>query len=726
VFSGCGSDKKEGAPDPTATASPEGNLQSTIQSITTGTASVVTFILVDEKGAPLDPTTAGVSARFTIARINSDGNYENYIKSSTAGQPGFDTGGTFATVGNGIYTYTLATNITDTTKTLGGIVLDATTAALTHTVAAQIQRTITSAVGTSFQQAVNPYLNFRPDNGTVTVTREVVSISACNGCHGKLNAHGGGRREIALCILCHNPGPLDPETGQFIAMKSLIHKIHMGENLPSNEAGGDFTIIGFNNSVNSYKTVAFPFISGDSFITATPIECVKCHVAGKDLVGRDYGKDVDKWKNSPTREKCTTCHDMITFDSTVTSVTLTTLVSNLVTTITSTAVTAHTGGDQFNDNDCALCHPATGSNDYSDVTLSGAPVPSAHLILEKSAVFTGINFQILSVSNATPGSAPTVTFKVTDNAGAVISAATSSFNLKLGYFAQTDYVNNGMVAYGQPLTQSLGGAVANPDGSSTMTFGSAIPASATGTGVIGLEGRKSYAVTTPHKGSQNFNVGGKAVQYYFDLETGAQVTDPGKQRRRVVDVDKCIGCHSRLSLHGANRVNSIEECVICHNPNATDKGQRPADPAATPDGLAERPIDFKVMIHSIHTGENLELSKPYVIYGFGGSVNDFSEVRYPRDRRDCLACHIDATPKTFGLPLPAGVLGTTISTGTTTNDDADNTRTLPTKAVCTSCHDTQIAVDHADSRVVSGAETCTQCHTTGLLLGPDFAHTPVR
>ncbi|HSB32217.1 MAG TPA: hypothetical protein VLD55_11500, partial [Candidatus Sulfobium mesophilum] len=73
---------------------------------------------------------------------------------------------------------------------------------------------------------MNPYLNFRPDGQQVTATREVVAISNCNECHGKLGAHGGGRREVALCILCHNPQLIDTDTGNSINMKVLIHKIH--------------------------------------------------------------------------------------------------------------------------------------------------------------------------------------------------------------------------------------------------------------------------------------------------------------------------------------------------------------------------------------------------------------------------------------------------------------------------------------------------------------------
>ena len=420
---------KEGAQAPKATVSPSGNLQSTIQSIdTNGSKPVVTFTLFDDNGAPLDPATTGLTVRFTIAQIGFDGNYKNYIKASTAGQPGFDSGGTFATVGDGTYTYTFATDIKDTTKTLGSLAFDAT---LTHTVGAQIQRTVTSATGTSFQQAVNPYLNFTPDGEAVTVSREIVSISACNGCHGKLGIHGGGRRDIALCILCHNPGPTDPDTGQAIDLKSLIHKIHMGEKLPSNAAGGDYTIIGFGGAVHSYKTVAFPLMSGDSTITNTPIECIKCHVAGTDLAGNSFGKDADKWKDSPTREKCTTCHDVTTFDGSVTKV-----VKDGAADVTVTAV-PHTGGTQSDDTLCAGCHPNTGGNDYN-ITAAGAadpkvPVPSAH-DTGKIVLYTGINFEIISVTNATAGNAPTVTFKVTNDAGMKYRLHLRQLQSKVGYF----------------------------------------------------------------------------------------------------------------------------------------------------------------------------------------------------------------------------------------------------------------------------------------------------
>ncbi len=715
---GCGSSNR-GQANVLTTVPPssDGNLQATITSVTIGSPPVVTFTLFDETGSPLEPNAfvqAGGTLRFTIARIGADGNYKNYIKSSTAGQPGFDSGGTFATISSGLYTYTFKTDIKDPTKSLGGLVFDPT---LTHTVAAQIQRNQTSLVGEAFQQAVNPYLTFRPDGGTVTVTREVVAISNCNECHGKLGAHGGGRRDVALCVLCHNPGVIDPDTGNPIDFKFLIHKLHMGQTLPSNVAGGEFGIIGFQNAVSSFKSIRYPFMSGDPITFHTLIECTKCHRQGNDLSGNAFGKDVSKYKLAPTMAKCTTCHDLTTFDGS-TNIT----VKKIATPIT-VAATPHSGGPQANDNGCSGCHFTTLGNDEFN-----ASIPGSHTVVEKSSLFTGINFQIVSVTNAVAGKAPTVTFKITDNAGNSLNPAvsTSSFNIKCGYFPVVDYTNDGMENFGQPLTQSLAAASSNGDGTYTATFAKSIPTSATGVGVIGLEGRATYTIPTnaftAHKTTKAIRIGGTAVQYYFALSTGAQVTDPAKQRRKVVDVNKCNGCHSRLSLHGANRVNNPQECVICHNPNGTDNGHR-----AQGDPLVEQSIHFKVMIHKIHTGDNLELSVPYIV-----STNRFDDIRYPRDRKDCLGCHVDAT--SFGVPLPAGALGTTTSTGTDLNNATkdDNARMAPITAACTACHDdsavtgVHVPVSGRGADLNPSGTPCTVCHTSGLTLGPDFAHRNIR
>ncbi|MDO8722579.1 MAG: OmcA/MtrC family decaheme c-type cytochrome, partial [Syntrophales bacterium] len=748
----------------TGAVSPDNNLQAEITGVAIGSPPVVTFKLFDENGQPLDPAISpGLTIRFYIARLKDDGLYANYEGSvknadgTTSGTPNYENTtttngkGALAAVGNGVFTYTFFRDIKDPLKTLGNLAYDP---AKTHTVAIEVYRNITDAFGRNFQQAKNVFFNFRPDGQPVTQTREIVATSNCNECHGKLAVHDGSRREVALCILCHNPGnqkPIDPNdlTKGSISLdfKRHMHRIHMGKKLPGNvrarALGGD----GYSIAKKNFAETAFPLMSGDSNIAGTPADCLKCHRAGTDINGRAFGRDADNWKKNPTQDKCTTCHDTTTFDGAATikvadaTHTVDTTIDQPVTTyavrLTSVPAVPHTGGQAplgapWPDDTCVACHPAelAGNNAYK------MSVTGHHTILEKSSVYTGLNFQILSVADAKAGSKPTVTFKITDDAGNSISpsAAGSSFNLRLGYFKQSDYINDGMGDYGQPLSQSLATATANADGSYTIAFAAAIPASATGTGVIGMDGMRAYNIPATSKyPARAANVGGKAVQYYFDLTTGAQVTNTAQQRRKIVDGEtRCNVCHARLAAHGGGMALNVQQCVICHNPNATDKGQRPA---LGVDGLIERPIHMKVMIHRIHTGENLDLStnnpngyKGFIIYDNEGSARDFSKVRFPRDRSNCQACHIDAEPLVFGLPLPADVLGTTTSTGTDTNNNAadDNVRIKPIKATCFACHDTQVVSDHADIHTASTGESCIICHKVGLLFGVDNAHKPLR
>ena len=86
-----------------------------------------------------------------------------------------------------------------------------------------------------------------------------------------------------------------------------------------------------------------------------------------------------------------------------------------------------------------------------------------------------------------------------------------------------------------------------------------------------------------------------------------------------------------------------KHCVLCHNPNTTDVRRRPTEA-----GLPET-VNFKEMIHKIHTGE--ELGEEYIVYGFGNRPHNFGEIVFPGDRRDCQACHIDGTQQ---LPLQGG------------------------------------------------------------------------
>jgi OmcA/MtrC family decaheme c-type cytochrome len=175
-------------------------------------------------------------------------------------------------------------------------------------------------------------------------------------------------------------------------------------------------------------------------------------------------------------------------------------------------------------------------------------------------------------------------------------------------------------------------------------------------------------------------------------------------RRKVVAQAKCDTCHYDLDLHGSNR-NDVDHCVICHMPNETDAAVRPADqmPAET--------INFKDMIHRIHTGEDSEL--PFVLYGRGSALHDYSEVRYPNDRRNCTACHIDGTQQ---LPLADNLLPTQ-------SPRFHLDPTPPASAACLSCHTNLSAAAHADLNT-SGTlgESCAVCHGEGREFSVDRLH----
>jgi len=199
-----------------------------------------------------------------------------------------------------------------------------------------------------------------------------------------------------------------------------------------------------------------------------------------------------------------------------------------------------------------------------------------------------------------------------------------------------------------------------------------------------------------------------------------------------------------LSLHGNNRTDEPGVCAVCHNPNATDAGRRPSTGGVLTggvDGKLEESIDVKTMIHAIHAGQAGKggfRTKGITVYGFGGSVNDFSNVVFPGKLNDCTACHSGTSYQLTGAwdaPTANGILGTTISTGASASDAADNLRITPVAAVCSSCHDGAVARAHmqdafnaanfsATQATISAAapEACSFCHGAGRVLDVKVMH----
>src|SRR5581483_754016 len=125
----------------------------------------------------------------------------------------------------------------------------------------------------------------------------------------------------------------------------------------------------------------------------------------------------------------------------------------------------------------------------------------------------------------------------------------------------------------------------------------------------------------------------------------------------VVALNNCNNCHAKLEIHG-NLRNNTAYCVICHNPSNTDFTVRPNAQVAADKTLPNQAINFPLMVHKIHTGENLaQFNQGYTIVGFGGSHNDFSDVRFPAmsptggvgDTTNCGLCHTGGSEAKFPI-----------------------------------------------------------------------------
>ena len=602
------------------------------------------FTIQDPQGLPLDRngvnTPGSVSTSFIAATIPAGQSqytaYTTTVQTSpithvSATQAATDSGGTYTTNADGDYVYTF--------KTKAPAGYDQTA---THSIGIYGSRNLTSfGLSTYYSNFV---FNFVPNGSAVTVIRDVVQTSSCNQCHDPLAEHGGSRREVTLCVLCHTPQTTDPDTGNTVDMKVFIHKIHMGANLPSVVAGGKYEIIGFNQSVNDYSTVVFP---------SDVRNCTICHTP--------TATQANNYLTKPSAASCGSCHDDVNFAS----------------------GQNHPGGPQPDDKLCAQCHTPQGELEFD------ASILGAHTIPTNSTQLPGTVINLMSVSNGAPGKSPTVTFTLKDKSGNPLSAANmASFNLILAG-PTSDYPGY--------TSESAKGASGGSGGQYTYTFNATIPANATGTYSIGSEGYNNVTINPNTVNSQTVRdaMVNKVINFSVD-------NSPVTPRRQVVTTANCNSCHTFLSVHGSNR-NQVEQCVLCHNPNNTDSDDRPAS-AAPPQG-----INFAMMIHKIHTGENL--TTDYTIYGFNGSVNNFNDVRFPGDRRDCAKCHVNEsqTPPT----------GATLAV---TDPRGPINPVQPTTSACTGCHTDIATASHALSNTTQLGEACAVCHGANGAFSVDSVH----
>ena len=641
--------------------------------------------ITDPMGVPLDRlgvTTPGpVSVSCVAANIpQGQTQYTAYttrvqkspITNVSATQAGTDSGGTWTTNADNTYTYKFGT------KAPSGF--DQT---VTHTVGCQASRDLSAFnLGTNYAEPTTGSqvtYSWVPNGSKVTVTRDVIKTQSCNKCHDKLAFHGGSRRGLEYCVLCHQPQTTDPDTGNTVDMKVMAHKIHMGANLPSVIAGTPYQIIGFNQGVSDWSTVQLP---------SDPGNCMVCHE-------QSTGAAQAQAFYTPSRAACGACHDDVNFATGQNHVNL----------------------PQVNDAGCANCHIPQGELPL-DASIMGAHINRTNggPINPGMVPFVpGMVFDSLKVQNGTAGSRPTITFTLKDYSGTPIPLASlkTSPNRIAAVMAgpTSDY---GYTSFGSDVTTpgyvsedvTTTGAC-DQNGNCQYTLAHAVPANAKGTYSIGLEGRRGLTLLPNTTTTLNTEYGAKNVVSYFSVD-GSTVAP----RRQVVDIAKCNQCHYSLSLHGTNR-NQIEHCVGCHNPSETDSSQRPNASNPADKNTPPQTVHFAFMIHRIHTGEQLKaMGADYTVVGFGGSHNDFTEVRYPPfspqgaagDRRNCDMCHVNGSEQN----LPEGL-------NLVKKPQGPVNPLPPIAAACTGCHADMSSLAHTVANTVQiggqTVESCNACHS---------------
>jgi len=661
-----------------------------------GTISV-DFKTTDPNGVALDrtgvTTPGAISTSFLVAYIpKGQTQFASYITrtvtaakgSATATQAAGDSGGTYQTVATGEYIYTFSTKAPSS--------YDPT---VTHRIGIYGSRNLTQwDLGSNYADITFDWVP--AGNGLNPQPRDVVRTPDCNKCHDSLAAHGGSRKTVDLCIMCHQPQTSDPNTGNSLDFKVFIHKLHDGSGLPSVQAGTPYQVYGFQNAVSDWSTVIYP---------ADVRSCAQtCHNQ------KNGAAQTANYMKNPSIAACGSCHDDVNFAS----------------------GKNHPGGVQVDSSQCATCHVPMSGTEFD------ASVVGAHVVPAESASLPGINVVLTKVANGTAGKTPTVTFTVKDNKGNPIPMST--FTANSGSFSLTmagptsDY---GYTSFGADVTTTPGyvtesvttAATCGSDGTCTYTFTHAVPAKATGTYAIGAEARMNFTLNEGTAGNQTVEYSAKNPVIYFSVDGS-----PVSPRRTVVALANCNNCHYDLELHGGLR-NNTAYCVICHNPSNTDFTTRPTAVVTAQRSLPNQAINLPLMVHRIHTGANLEanFNLTYIIIGHSGSQNDFGAayasvppaipntgVRYPTmgptgttgDTAKCYMCHVNGSEAV----LPIGKNPVTDPQGLLNPAPA-------TTSACTACHLDSTALAHAVSNTdPKFGESCDVCHGTGAAFDATQVH----
>ncbi len=628
----------------------------------------VTFSVIGDNQPYYGLTTSNV--RFTLVQLNPGENgdssaWQSYINkveiapvndTENPNRPGlgdtdtiqatYEKAGTLTDNGDGSYSYSFAANIAAVTEPVE-VIYDSS---MTHRVGMQIS-------GGDYP-VVNATFDWVPNGDTLVHTRDMVVEETCNDCHGELAIHGGGRVDTAYCVTCHNPGSVDANSGNTVDFKVMVHKIHMGDMLPSSmndDTDDDYKIWGYRDGEHDYSHVPFP---------QDVRNCAKCH--NEEIVETP---DAANWMQVPTIETCSSCHEDLNFET----------------------GEGHVGGSQADNENCTVCHG-------DDSAL--ASVYQSHTGNKMANKMAAESIEILALSVADgAGDSVDVTIAINKDGMAVADLAdiVPMLNNGGGVYVMINWDNGTgyQMGYSNPA-----GPWGYTPASNEMPINACVPAATAGEFVCNWNGsgnlgeafdktRGTLAVTFADANvctqdglvvdctEENVEwFSAKLNKMFFDLTT--LIEDTAYVEKVGADFESCNTCHGGDAIHAGGKndhaATDFAQCTSCHN-------------STKPAWYGGRPGDLKSHVHTFHSGsdqihatEDHPVGETYFPDQIGGSVSN------------CLQCHAegqyDLIDMQNGGPSHANASGAT---------DGNTAWVSGTAVVCSGCHVT-LPVGYIDEK----------------------------
>ena len=553
-------------------------------------------------------------------------------------------------------------------------------------------------------------LPFLDSQGVPFAAWQVVDRASCNECHADFAQHAGDRIDPQYCVMCHNPGSHDFETGNPIDFRLMVHKFHMGKRLTQ-----DYAV----RSSIARQDLGGGVIEGVLY-PQDQRNCIKCHDGSITAVHRT--RQGDNWKTRSGKNACWACHDDYKDAASDWRIAHAPYAVRF-----SPSLADPDGTD---DSVCQSCHNNAGTG-------VAPTIAKSHEITEW-LLSGNYRLNIWGISRNADNSL-SVEYSVSNpNTGAdydLLGPLASRFaNLDVLFGWNTsDYANDGGPGRGQPFTVSAtaDASVQRVGTSNRFRLTSPVlPADASGTVAVAFQGRVDEAglqVPVPN------------LVRYFAM-SGALI-----ERREVVSAAKCNACHGQfigyasvatflpgLGAHGAAS-NDPQACVICHNGNNPMAGTVVSGGVVTQ--YAES-ADFKRMIHLKHAGQGSN----YPVRPNASLTTQMGSVIYA-GLGDCSACHVNDS-----YQVNRSILGTSVTYDVDTSSDStdavvtdtdasDNLVISPKASTCASCHASALAQSHMeDNGAVFGTATqgdlaaakvfeqCDACHLPGAMAPVDVVH----